>query len=366
MLKTTRIHHISSIVGHAQRNLDFYAGVLGLRLIKQTLNYDDKSHYHLYFGNHDGSTGIITTFPWNDAVEGEIGAGQVGVSAYGIRPNSFIFWKNRLNDFSVQYLEYIRFNRRRLQFKDPDGLLIELIETTEGKKNEWEFNGVVSEHALIGIEDATVFSQNPEATLKLLTEILGYQLVDQDDRFYLLQITDAFGGYIELSKQTEPKGRMGIGAVHHIAFEIENEEINLWREKLLDAGYNPTPIRNRKFFKSLYFRERGGILIELATKGPGFSTYDAIEDWGKELEIPDHFIEYENEIRSTLMPLFVREVSQLKDYGYRDRYEYEILQKKKDVRSKIIELKSLKQLRKLSLEEEQQLQDLKKQLIEIK
>ena len=134
MLKTTGIHHISSVVGHAQRNVDFYASVLGLRLVKKTVNFDDKDRYHLYYGNANGNTGLTTTFPFSDGDEGFVGAGQVGVTAYATSSNAFVFWKARLAAFNIPYFEYERFGKKRIGFTDPDGLELELIENGAAKR----------------------------------------------------------------------------------------------------------------------------------------------------------------------------------------------------------------------------------------
>ncbi len=341
MIKTHGLHHISSMVGHGQRNMDFYARVLGQRLVKKTLNYDDKSMYHLYFGNHQASTGLITTFPMNDSNDGEVGSGQVGIANYGIRPESFEFWKNRLKKFNIEVSEDLRFNKKRLSFKDLDGLGIELIETDKGPKNLWEFNGVDQDNAIVGIDSAVIYSAKPEETLKLFTDILGYEVVDSNSDNFLLSINDDLGGSIELAKDPHNRGIMGVGTVHHIAFAVNNDEIYEWKNKLEENGYRPTEVKIRKYFKSLYFRESGGLLIELATKGPGMTVDEDVENLGKNLIIPDH---YQNDDHSHLMPLFVREVDELIGYGYRDKYEYDVLEKKHKIMNQIKEIKSKKDI----------------------
>ena len=353
-MKTEGIHHISSMVGHAQKNIDFYAGVLGYRLVKKTLNYDDKSMYHLYYGNETANSGLVTTFPMLDSEEGKVGGDQVGVACYGIRPESLDFWKERLQTFNIESLEYTRFGKKRLSFKDLDGLEIELISTDQGPENTWEFNGIDSNNALIGIERALIYSNQPEKTLELLTKTLGYTKVDEDEDNYLLEVNDGFGGKLELGRKAQERGKMGVGTVHHIAFAVKNEDIDAWKTKLEDDGYQPTEVKNRKYFKSLYFREAGGILIELATQGPGMSVDEDLVNLGQEFIIPEHF---KKDNHDNLMPLFVREVQELKGYGYRDAYEYELLAKKHKIIEKI---KDLKAKEKLSEADENELKQLKK------
>lgn len=308
MIKTQGIHHISSMVGDAQQDVDFYASLLAYRLVKKTLNYEDKSMYHLYYGNREANTGLITTFPMNHSRKGIVGNGQLGVASFGIRPESFEFWKERLASFGVKTVEYTRFNKKRLAFEDPDGLKLELIETTKGPKNTWTFNGVDEDNTIIGIENLLLYSKKPKETLNLLTTILGYSLEDEDSDNYLLNVHDKLGGTLELAKDHPRRGIPGIGTVHHIALAVNDDEIDEWKLKLEENGYKPTEVINRKYFRSLYFKETGGILIELVTKGPGMLVDEDLETVGDKFIIPEHF---KNENLADLEPVTVREISKI-------------------------------------------------------
>lgn len=366
MLKTTGIHHISSIVGHAQRNLDFYAGVLGTRLVKKTLNFDDKESYHLYYGNTNGSTGLITTFPWTDAVEGRVGDGQVGVASYAVPLASFPFWKERFEKFEIPHFEYTRFGKKRIGFKDPDGLELELIEGDYSHEQSWAFNGIKKEDAFIGIQSATLYSREPEKTLQMLVEVLGYEKVAEDEEMIRLVVSQDLGGAIEINKKRRQPGKMGIGAVHHIAFKVKESEIDAWRQKLIQAGHLPTEIKDRKYFKALYFRERGGILIELSTEGPGVLVDESLENLGETLLIPPHYLAEKEDIMANLMPLNLHSIDKMGEYGYRNRYEYEVLQKKNEVKNQIKQLKAIQKERELTQEEDRALQELRQQVVNIK
>lgn len=360
MLKTKGIHHLSSTVGHAQRNVDFYASVLGLRLVKQTLNYDDKDTYHLYYGNHEASTNLITTFPWVDGRPGEIKGGQVTVASYAIKPDTMNFWRDRLHQFGIKTYEFMAFNKKRLGFNDPDGLELELLEVAGAPENSWTYNGINQQQTIAGIDRAILTSTDPQETLKVLTEVLGYELKDEDEESYLLKIHDHLGGHLELSKHATQRGKMGVGVVHHIAFIVDDEDIEGWRAQLKQAGLSPTEIKNRKYFKSIYFREKGGILIELATQGPGMGVDEPLENLGKQLIIPDHYKDEAQDIVDELMPITVREVSKLEGYGYRNRTEYESLKRKDEIKAKIRELKKKETL---TLEDQKQIDQLKKQYL---
>lgn len=304
-MKVQGIHHISSMVGNAQKDVDFYASLLAYRLVKKTLNYEDKNMYHLYYGNGEANTGLVTTFPMNDSRKGQVGTGQLGVASFGIRPGSFKFWKERLTSFGIYPTDYRRFNKRRLAFKDPDGLNLELIETNKGPKNTWKFNGVTKEHALIGIERSLLYSKKPTETLILLNKILGYTVMDEDSDNYLLKINNNLGGSLELAKDHPIRGIPGVGTVHHLALTVHDETIDKWKVKLEEKGYRPTEVKDRKYFRSLYFRESGGILIELATQGPGVLVDEDLDRLGERFIIPEHF---KNEEFSGLDPIKVREI----------------------------------------------------------
>ena len=195
-----------------------------------------------------------------------------------------------------------------------------------------------------------------------MVNILGFEVVQEDAEHSLLKVSDDFGGTVELVNKYQEIGKQGVGTVHHIAFKIENGSEEAWIKTLTDAGYRPTEVKDRKYFKSIYFRERGGILIELATEGPGFLVDESVEDLGSNLLIPPHYVFIEDEIRDTLMPIEVREIDKLESYGYRDRYEFEILRKKEAIKKEILALKQKQKEESLSEEEQTRLEDLKVQL----
>lgn len=308
MIKTHGIHHVTSVVGPAQENVDFNAGILGLRLVKKTLNFDDRHVYHLYYGNDKADTGITTTFPITGAGEGVTGGGQVSSVQYAIRPGQKQFWEKRLNDYGVgsDQAEYL--DQSVLALKDPSGLKLEMIETEEGPANSWSFSGVEGDRAVTGIHAATLASVDPEETLKLLTSVMGYAIDAEGDEYYRLKVHDGLGGLLYLNKIPAERGRYGAGTVHHIAFAIRNDEAEAWQELLTEKGYRPTEIKDRKYFRSIYFREKGGILFEFATEGPGFFIDEDEAHLGETLMIPPNFAAYEEEIRQEIEPIEVREV----------------------------------------------------------
>lgn len=327
-LQAYGIHHVSSIVGHAQENIDFNAGILGLRLVKKTLNFDDRHGYHFYFGNKDGSTGLTTTFPLTDAQEGKLGGGQVKSIQYAVRPGKLEFWEDRLARFGIVAVQTRGLAGQKLRFKDPTGLNIEIIESGKPAGNEWAYAGITEEDAILGLESATLLSRHPDQTLALLTEIFGYKLENEDSSLYQLKINDQLGGRLYLSKEAPKQGNIAVGSVHHIALKVKEEELELWIERLKEAGYHPTEVKPRKYFKSVYFREKGGILIELASFGPGVLVDEDIETLGERLMIPPHYVSFEEEIIEELPPVEVREVTKLGSYTYRNRYEYKIVQER--------------------------------------
>jgi glyoxalase family protein len=308
MQKTAGIHHITAMVNDAQRTIDFYSGVLGLRLIKKTINFDRPEVYHLYFGNESGSPGtVITFFPWEKQLKGRIGTGQVGSTSYVIPKNSLSFWEARIKKFRIKTYTSIRFGEKYLSFQDPDGLEIELVERTEGPVNNWSFGEIHPDVAIKGFGGATLISAQPNKTANVLEHILGLQLIGQEDSFLRFKADSDIGNTIDIKLTPSVRGLMGAGTVHHIAWRASDEEDhNRWRSLLEEKGYNPTEIRDRNYFKAIYFHEEGGILFEMATDQPGFTVDEPNDELGGKLMLPPWFESKREELKEILPSLEVR------------------------------------------------------------
>lgn len=310
--KTKGIHHITAIVGNPQENVDFYAGVLGLRLVKKTINFDDPGTYHFYFGNEVGKPGtIITFFPWPGGRRGKIGDGQVGVTSYVIPKGSMSFWENRLEKFNVPFSKIERFGEPYLRLSDPHGLQIELVEREEGENNKWSFGGVASDVAIKGFGGAILFSSSPEKTAELLENELGLELVGKEGEWIRYRSIGDIGNVIDLKTIPTGRGQMGVGTVHHIAWRSEDDEDQLdWKKRLEQHGYQVTPVQDRKYFHSIYFREQGKILFEIATDPPGFAIDEGKEKLGENLMLPEWYEPYRKRLEQVLPPVQVRELDE--------------------------------------------------------
>lgn len=335
-MKIQGIHHISTIVWHAQENVDFYAGVLGLKLIKRTLNFDDHNVYHLYYGNHNADLGTaITFFPWpNHYKEGMVGDGQVGVTSYMVPVGSLDFWKNRLTQFNVAFEAHERLGNKFLRFTDSHGIKSELIESSEGNQNLFEFNGVTKDVAIKGFYGALIYSSNYKGTVEHLTNDLGLTVVKEDNDYIRLDTGRILGRYVDVYKHKTGRSSMGAGSVHHIAFGVESSEIETWKTKLEAKGFTINGIKDRKFFKSLYYREPGGVIIELATLTPGFETDSEYKE-APDLYMPPHYMHLKDEVEAKLMPLFVKNIDSLYEYPYQNKDEYERWKAHQDLLNKI-------------------------------
>jgi glyoxalase family protein len=308
MLKTAGIHHISAMVNDAQRNIDFYSGVLGLRLVKRTINFDRPEVYHLYFGNETGEPGtVITFFPWANQLKGRIGTGQVGVFSFMIPYGSTLFWERRLKNFGIEFSISTRFGEKYVNFKDPDGLPIELVEKKGGPVNNWSFDEITSDVAINGFCGATLISRQPNKTADVLENILGLECLGQEDGYLRFQSDTQIGNTIDIKLLPEVRGLMGAGTVHHLAWRAKNEEeLQNWRSLLVEKGYNPTEILDRNYFKALYFHEEGGILFEIATDPPGFTVDEPLNKLGETLMLPTWFESKREELEEILPPIEVR------------------------------------------------------------
>lgn len=227
------IHHITAIVGHPQENVDFYAGVLGLRLVKQTVNFDATETYHLYFGNEGGKPGtIITFFNWPDREQGKIGGGQVGVTSYAVPKGAMEFWEKRLERYDVSFTKTERFGEEYLAFDDPHGLHLEIVEREEGENNTWNFGGVTSEVAIKGFGGATLLSTQPQKTAELLEKVMGLKLIGEEGDIVRFRSTAEIGNVIDLKLTPEGLGHMGVGTVHHIAWRASDDQRSIELESL--------------------------------------------------------------------------------------------------------------------------------------
>ncbi|MEC1552266.1 ring-cleaving dioxygenase [Bacillus haynesii] len=306
--KTSGIHHITAIVGHPQENVDFYAGVLGLRLVKKTVNFDDPGTYHLYFGNEGGKPGtIITFFPWVGARRGVIGDGQVGVTSYIVPKGAMAFWENRLAKFNVPYTKMNRFGEEYLEFDDPHGLHLEIVEREEGEKNNWKIGEITPDNAIKGFGGATLLSKQPEKTAELLEKVMGLEKVGEEGDFVRFRSFGDIGNMIDLKLTTIGSGQMGTGTVHHIAWRAidDNDQLE-WQKYVAENGYRVTPVQDRNYFNAIYFREHGEILFEIATDPPGFAHDESHQTMGEQLMLPAQYEHYREQLERRLIPITVK------------------------------------------------------------
>lgn len=310
MKKTAGIHHITAIVGHPQENINFYAGILGLRLIKKTVNFDDPGTYHLYFGDDGGKPGtIITFFPWAGAAQGKIGGGQVGVTTYAIPVGTLSYWENRLTKFAIQYEKAARFGETYLQFEDYHGLQLELVERAEGQSNNWTFGEVTPEVAIKGFGGAVLYSTDPTSTIETLQETMGLEKVAEQDGLVRLKAYGDIGNIIDINLHAVAPGQMGVGTVHHIAWRAKDEADHVdWQDHVYKQGYGVTEIKDRNYFNAVYFREYGDILFEIATDTPGFTHDESYETMGQALKLPAQYESARDQLTSTLIPIEVTEL----------------------------------------------------------
>jgi glyoxalase family protein len=306
--QTAGIHHITAFVRNPQVTADFYAGVLGLRLIKKTINFDAPEVYHLYFGNEIGSPGtIITFFPWENSRKGKVGGGQVGYTTYVVPADAFDFWKERLAKLHVAAVQTSRFGEQYLQFVDPDGLKLEIVAREQGALSKWAFGGVPADKAIKGFGGAILYSTAPAQTAELLVKVMGLEKVGEEGGYARFQATGDLGNLIDVNVESMELGHGGAGTVHHIAWRAKDDaEHALWRSHVESNGYQPTPIVDRQYFNAIYFREAGGILFEIATDPPGFARDEEPAHLGEKLMLPAWYEEQRTQIEQLLTPFDVR------------------------------------------------------------
>lgn len=293
--KVLGIHHVTAIAGNAKRNYDFYTKVLGLRFIKKTVNFDDPNTYHFYYGNETGAPGtILTFFPWEGIQTGRRGSRQVTEIGYSVPAGSLEFWQQRLEKHNIIYNKVAeKFGEQYLTFLDPDGLKFELTVAKNGdSRPAWTTTEIAEEQAIRGFHNVTITSNKIEKTAEVLTDILGFRLqetVVNRSRFVSETVQEA--GIVDLVEGPgEMAGHVAGGSVHHVAFRVKDEQTLMqYRDRIVAMGLHITEKIDRNYFYSLYFREPGGVLFEIATDNPGFTVDEPLNELGTHLMLPPQY-----------------------------------------------------------------------------
>ena len=280
------LHHVTAIAGPPRDNLAFYVGTLGLRLVKKTVNFDDPATYHLYYGDTEGRPGsILTFFPWTYASQGHTGTGMVAATTFEVPLGSIAEWADRLGKAGANVADrQERFGEEVLPFHDPDGLPLELAATSRASQQGGN-EGI----GVRGFHSVTLDVAELDDTAQLLGDIFAFRVDDESDgRLRFRTDRSSRADVIDVLKgDGSTSGRPGVGTVHHIAFRVDSEQEQLeWRDRLDAAGYRVTPVQDRQYFKSIYFREPGGILFEIATDPPGFTLDESLDELGTMLKLP--------------------------------------------------------------------------------
>ncbi|HTG32720.1 MAG TPA: ring-cleaving dioxygenase [Thermoanaerobaculia bacterium] len=304
------IHHVTAMASDPQANVEFYTGVLGLRLVKKTVNFDDPGTYHLYYGDEVGHPGtIMTFFPWPMARRGVQGAGQATVTSFAVPEGSLGFWTERLARLGVTFDGVkTRFDEEVLTLLDPDGLRLELVARADGRPG-WMDGPVPAEHAVRGFDGVTLTEWNLDVTQQVLAGTLGFRRVrEEGDRVRFEAGTGEGGGAGSrvdvLASPSAARGRVSAGTVHHVAFRAADEADQLaWRRAVDESGLYVTPVLDRQYFRSIYFREPGGVLFEIATDPPGFTWDEPVESLGSGLKLPPWLEESRPRIEAALPPV---------------------------------------------------------------
>jgi len=308
MTATTKhgIHHVTAIAGPARRNLDFYTRVLGLRLVKKTVNFDDPGTYHFYFGDEAGSPGtILTFFPWEYAAPGRLGIGETQETVFRVPEGAIGYWTHRFVEKGVAYDALVRrFGEAVLSFRDPDGTRLALV-GVPGIESEPAWTGEVpAEFAIRGFHSVNLLLKEAAPTGAILTDVLGFSEVGREGSLVRFKAGDtAIGGIVDIHEAGAfLPGRMGAGSVHHIAFRAADdaEELAMARKLAENHGLQTTEQRDRNYFRSVYFREPGHVLFEIATDIPGFAIDEPVASLGQSLKLPPVYESRRREIEQVL------------------------------------------------------------------
>ncbi len=303
----TGIHHITAIAGNPQANIDFYTGILGLRLVKKTINFDAPGVYHFYFGDELGRPGtVFTTFPFTGARKGTKGTGEVTYTAFSISGDSLDYWIERLKKYRISVSDVLtRFGERLIRFEDHDSMGIELVANDQDDRNGWTYGNVPIEHAVKGFYGATLNLKAKEQTEKLLTEHMDYRFIGEENGRYRYGTQGKPGDIVDIViDKSGNRGTQSAGTIHHIAFRTADAASQLEvQELLMENGYQVTEVKDRNYFTSIYFREPGGVLFEVATDEPGFAIDEDEAHLGELVKLPEWAEPNREKIEESLTPV---------------------------------------------------------------
>ncbi len=284
------IHHITALAGDPNRNAEFYVNKLGMRLVKKSVNQDDPGTYHLFYGNAEGSPGSgLTFFPWPQAVQGQPGIGESVAVSLAVPASSKPFWQERLEELNIAFEGPAqRFGRDILQFKDPDNMQLELVfDKLASELTGWTGGTIPAEHTIRGFWGTTLRLKEYNPTADILNKLFGFELHEEEDGKKLYTTDAPIGSAVIIEKSESMPSSNGRGIIHHVAFRAEDdEELKSLRQKVSDMGLQPSRVIDRHWFHSVYFREPGGVLFEMATEGPGYDVDEDPDHLGEKLILP--------------------------------------------------------------------------------
>jgi glyoxalase family protein len=311
------LHHVTAIASDPQRNVDFYRNILGQRLVKRTVNFDAPDTYHFYFADEIGNPGsVLTFFAWPDMRGGIRGNGETNAVAYNIPVGSLAFWQEHLGRNRITTNPVIkRFDENVLTFTDPDGMSVELVETEKLPGIDfWKTGPIPEQYALYGFHSVTLWLEEVQSTADLLTDQMGFRaLAQEENRHRFVADSIALGHFIDLVEGPEKmRARLGVGSIHHIAFRTPSDEQQVQYQTLIrHAGFNVTEVLDRSYFHSIYFREHGGVLFEIATDTPGFTIDEPVNILGETLKLPEWFEPNRTAIQESLAPLELKTIEKV-------------------------------------------------------
>jgi glyoxalase family protein len=307
-VKPQGLHHVTAIATDPQSNVEFYTRALGLRLVKQTVNFDAPETYHLYYGDEQGSpSSLLTFFPWPTVPRGRLGAGMMTATAFSVPETSLGWWQERFQTLGIDAeAPRTRDEEEVLTFRDPDGLVIDLVASVGDQRSGWDgVAAIPTEHAVRGLHAIALSEQQLDPSATMLTELLGMTLTGEDKARSRFGMSDGGpGALVDVFSGVRDRGLQAGGTVHHVAFRAPDlETMTAWQQELIARGIQVTQILDRQYFKSIYFREPGGVLFEIATDAPGFAIDEPLLELGRHLKLPPWLEPNREQIAAALPPL---------------------------------------------------------------